>query len=89
MTSGDEGTVLYRCPVPTDYLCSCGKVARELRKAGIEVTQVRVPLRKARRDDVVELSGQRVVPLLVSGGRAVCDSKRILEWIPELADADE
>ncbi|HEU4657016.1 MAG TPA: glutathione S-transferase N-terminal domain-containing protein [Capillimicrobium sp.] len=73
--------VLHRCPTPTDWLCPCGRVARELRAAGIEHDTVRVPLRKAGRDEVARLSGQRHVPLLVIDGEAICDSKRIVEHL--------
>lgn len=78
---------LYRCPVPTDVLCPCGKVARKLRKEGIEFETVRVPLRKASRLDVLQLTGQTTVPVLEAEGRAVCDSKRIVEWVEELSNS--
>ena len=76
-----DRVVLRRCPVPTDYLCACGKVARELRKAGIDAEEVRVPLRKGARDEVLRLTGQTSVPVIESDGLALCDSKRIIEWI--------
>jgi glutathione S-transferase len=72
---------LYRCPTPTDWLCPCGKVARALRRHGIAYEQVRVPQRARRRAEVVALSGQRRVPLLVIDGQAICDSKRIVEHL--------
>jgi len=72
---------LYRCPAPTDRLCACGRVARELRRAGVAHDEVRVPLRRAGRDEVERLSGQRVVPLLVIGGEPICDSRRIVEHL--------
>jgi glutathione S-transferase len=71
----------YRCRTPTNVLCPCGKVARALDRRGIEVEEVRVPFRKARRDEVVELTAQRNVPVLVLGGEAICDSKRIVEHL--------
>ncbi len=73
--------VLYRCTTPTNYLCPCGKVARELQNAEIQFSEVRVPQRRDRRPEVEALSGQRRVPLLVIGGEAICDSRRILEWV--------
>ncbi len=76
---------LYRCPTPTDRLCPCGRVARELRRHGMQVDEVRVPWRKAQRAEVIALSGQAVVPLLVSGGEAICDSRRIVEHLRWLA----
>jgi glutaredoxin len=73
--------VLYRCRTPSDRLCPCGRVARELAKQGIEAEQRRVEWRRRDRDEIEQLTGQRAVPVLVIGGEAICDSKRILEHI--------
>ena len=72
---------LYRCKTPTDRLCPCGRVARELRRRGIEADEVRVPWRGRDRDEVQLLSGQQRVPLLVLGGEPICDSHRIVEHL--------
>jgi glutathione S-transferase len=72
---------LYRCRTPTNWLCPCGRVARELRKHGDEVDTVRVPWRRRDRPEVEALSGQRSVPLVVLDGEAICDSKRIVEHL--------
>ena len=73
---------LYRCPAPTNYLCACGRVARQLEALGIENEQLRVPWRKGQRSEVEALSGQNVVPLLVTEeGEAICDSRRIAEHL--------
>ena len=78
----DDVVVLHRCKTPTDWLCPCGRVARALRAAGIEYEQERVPWRRADRDEVFEVSGQRVVPVLeLEDGEAICDSKRIVEHL--------
>jgi glutathione S-transferase len=74
-------TVLYRCKAPTDRVCRCGKVARRLRRLGIEYEQVRVPFLKRDRPEVEELTGQRWVPVLVHGDQVVHDSHRILEYL--------
>jgi glutathione S-transferase len=74
-------TTLYRCRTPTDWLCPCGRVARELRRDGEEVETVRVPWRRRDRPEVQALSGQRSVPLVVLDGEAICDSKRIVEHL--------
>jgi glutaredoxin len=71
----------YRCPTPTDWLCPCGKAARALRRAGVEHDEVRVPLRRAARGEIEELTGQRRVPVLVIGGEVIHDSKRIVEHL--------
>ena len=75
--------VLHRCRTPTDWLCPCGRVARELRRRGYAVEQRRVPWRLRDRDDIDALTGQRHVPVLVLGGEAICDSRRILEHLRE------
>ena len=75
---------LYRCPTPTDWLCPCGRVARELRRRDVPYTAVRVPFRAQSRPEVEALSGQRHVPLLVIEGEAICDSRRIVEHLTYL-----
>ena len=72
---------LHRCRTPTNWLCPCGRVARQLRRHGVEAEQVRVPWRRADRDEVRELTGQTIVPVLVLGREAICDSKRIVEHL--------
>ena len=72
---------LYRCPTRTNWLCPCGRVARELRRRGIEADEVRVAQRRRRREEVVALSGQDRVPLLVIDGETICDSHRIVEHL--------
>lgn len=76
---------LYRCPTPTDRLCPCGRVARELRRRGVPYEEVRVPFRRGERPEVEALSGQDRVPLLVLDGEAICDSKRIVEHLEYVA----
>ena len=72
---------LYRCRTPTNVLCPCGRVARELRRRGVDADEVRVPFRGRDRSEVRTLSGQERVPLLVIDGEAICDSHRIVEHL--------
>src|ERR671918_1248080 len=73
--------VLYRCRTPTNVLCPCGAVARRLRRLGIDYDTHRVPYRRADRPEIVELTGQDRVPVLVDGEEVIHDSKRILEYL--------
>jgi len=73
--------VLHRCKTPTNRLCACGRVARELARRGIGAEERRVPWRRGAREEVDELTGQTVVPVLVIGGEAICDSRRIAEHL--------
>ncbi len=70
---------LYRCRTRSDWLCPCGRVARELRSRGVAVEQVRVSPRG--REAIDELTGQRRVPVLVLGREVICDSRRIVEHL--------
>lgn len=83
--------MLHRCKTPTNRLCACGRVARELARRGIEAEERRVPWRRGERSEVEELTGQTVVPVLEIGGEAICDSRRIVEhlrWLDERAVGD-
>jgi glutathione S-transferase len=73
--------ILYRCRTPTNWLCRCGTVARRLKKAGIDFEQVRVPQRRKQRVEMVELTGQDWVPVIVDGDEVVHDSHRILQYL--------
>jgi glutathione S-transferase len=73
--------ILYRCRTPTNWLCRCGTVARQLHKQGIEFEQVRVPQRRKQRVEIVELTGQDWVPVLVDGEEVIHDSHRILQYL--------
>jgi glutaredoxin len=70
---------LYRCTTPTNWLCPCGRVARALRREGIDFEEVAVPQRRSRRPEVEAVSGQRRVPVLLIDGEAISDSRRIIE----------
>ena len=56
-------------------------MARRLKKKGLDYRTERVPYRKADRPEIVELTGQRRVPVLVEGEEVVHDSRRILQYL--------
>ena len=87
--SGDEKRVLYRCRTPTNYLCPCGAVARRLDKHGIEYRTERVPYSRKARPEIVELTRQKRVPVLVDGDEVIHDSKRIRQYLDFRYGADE
>jgi glutathione S-transferase len=73
--------ILYRCRTPTNWLCACGRVARELTKRGFEFEEVRVSQRRSQRLEIHELTGQDWVPVLVDGDEVVYDSHRVIEYL--------
>lgn len=72
---------LHRCRTPTNWLCPCGRVARELKRRGIETETHRVALRSRDRDEIDALTGQRHVPVVELGREVICDSERIVEHL--------
>jgi glutathione S-transferase len=73
--------VLYRCGTPTNFLCPCGAAARRLNRLGLEYRTERVARRRARRPEIVELTGLPYVPVLVDGDEVINDSRRILQYL--------
>lgn len=71
--------ILYRCRTATDWLCPCGRVARELRRHGIDAEDVR--LARSDRSPVADLTGQARLPVLDIDGEAIADSRRIVEHL--------
>jgi glutathione S-transferase-like protein len=86
---GRPKLVLYRCPTPTNVLCPCGAVARRLGKLELDYRTERVPYRRGGRPEIVELTRQRRVPVLVDGDEVVHDSKRIIEYLDWKYGGDE
>ena len=52
-----------------------------LKRDGIAFQEAVVPQRRARRPEVEALTDQRRVPVLVIDGQAICDSRRIVEYL--------
>jgi glutathione S-transferase len=75
---------LHRCRTPTNWLCPCGRVARELSRRGVEYETERAAWRARDRDDIDALTGQRKVPVLEHGREVIVDSKRIVEHLRTL-----
>ena len=73
--------MLYRCRTPTNFLCPCGAAARRLRRKGLEYRTERVTRPRRGRAEILELTRQERVPVLVDGNEVVNDSKRILEYL--------
>jgi glutathione S-transferase len=80
---------LYRCNTPGDWLCPCGRIARRLRTEGILFDQVSLPQRRSLRPEVEALTDQQRVPVLVIDRQAICDSKRISEYLEHHAADQE
>lgn len=59
----------------------CAAARQALANVGAEYEAVEVPRDRAARDEVLELSGQRLVPVIVDGDTVVWDSRRIVRYL--------
>jgi len=80
-TSQEERRVLYRCRTPTNFLCPCGAVARKLKQLDLAYRTERVSQRRRNRPEIVELTRQNRVPVLVDSDEVVNDSRRIRQYL--------
>jgi glutathione S-transferase len=65
---------LERCPW-------CAAARQGLANVGQEYETVEVPRERASRDEVIALSGQPLVPVIVDGDTVVWDSRRIVRYL--------
>ena len=66
-----------------EYCPYCIRVRRVLDEKGLDYEKVDVPTDREERKELLEISGQYQVPVLVDGGRAIYDSRRIIEYLEE------
>ena len=78
---GGEARVLYRCRIPTNFLCPCGAVARGLERRSLTYRTERVSQRRSERPEIVELTGQKRVPVLIDADEVIHDSRRIRQYL--------
>ena len=61
----------------------CNKVRGVLGEKGLEYEKIEVPLDRDERTELVEVSGQLMVPVLVDGETVINDSGRIVDYLNE------
>ncbi len=71
---------LERCPW-------CAAVRQGLANVGVEYEIVEVTRDRATREEVQELTGQPIVPVIVDGDTVVWDSRRIVRYLYSTYDA--
>ena len=59
----------------------CTKVRGTLEAKGIEYEKIEVPLDREERTELLEISGQYMVPVLVDGDTALKDSSAIIDYL--------
>jgi len=67
---------LERCPW-------CAAARQALANVEVEYEKVEVPRDRSQRTDVIELSGQPLVPTILDGDTVVWDSRRIVRYLYE------
>ena len=59
----------------------CTKVRGTLEGKGIEYEKIEVPLDREQRSELLEVSGQYMVPVLVDGDTVIKDSSAIIDYL--------
>ena len=59
----------------------CAAVRQAIENAGLEVELVEVPYPREERHEVVRISGQARVPVLVDGAKVIVDSEQIVSHL--------
>lgn len=62
---------------------------RRLRKLDVDHRTERVPYRRSKRPEIVDLTGQKRVPLLIDDDQVIHDSRRILQYLDHRYGAEE
>ena len=61
----------------------CQRVHKKLRQLGLDYETIEVPIPHSKRHDVLRLSGQTSVPVLVDGDVVIDDDDRIIPYLEE------
>jgi glutathione S-transferase len=61
----------------------CTKVRGVLGEKGLEYEKIEVPLDRDDRTELLDISGQIMVPVLVDGETVINDSEKILDYLSE------
>ena len=71
----------------------CHRVRQVLSELGLTYTTVNVPVERAKRKQVEDVSGQVAVPVLVDGDKVLTDSGEIIDYVratyPPAEDVDD
>jgi glutathione S-transferase len=74
--------VIYTCPVPSTWCPVCGKVVRTARKLGLPFERRTAWFPRSRRTEVIRLSGQNRVPIIVEDdGFVMHESRDIVAYL--------
>ena len=66
-----------------EWCAQCHRVRQALTELGLTFTAVNVPEDPSKRAEVIAVSGQNIVPVLVDGDRVVSGSEEIIEYLTE------
>lgn len=61
----------------------CQRVHAKLRELGLDYETIEVPVPHSKRGEVLRLSGQTSVPVLVDGDTVIDDDDRIIPYLEE------
>lgn len=73
---------IYTCPIPSTWCPVCGKVVKKARELDLPFERKTAWFPRSRRTDVIRLSGQDRVPIIVEDdGHVMHESKDIVRYL--------
>lgn len=73
---------IYTCPVPSTWCPVCGKVVKAARDLGVDFQRKTAWFPRSRRTEVIRLSGQNRVPIIVEDdGFVMHESAEIVKYL--------
>ena len=75
---------IYTCPIPSTWCPVCGKVVKKAKELDLPFERKTAWFPRSRRTDVIRLSGQDRVPIIVEDdGYVMKESKDIVRYLQE------
>lgn len=72
---------IFTCPVPFALCPVCGKVIKAAKRLGLDYERKRAWFPRSKRTEVIRLSGQSRVPIIVEDGFVMHESAEIVKYL--------
>ena len=74
---------IHTCPIPRDWCPACGKVVKAANELGLDYERKKWWTLRSGRTEVIELSGQNLVPIIQDDDYVMNESKDIVKYLHE------
>ena len=72
---------VHTCIIPFDWCPFCGKTIKSLKKANLDFKRIKHFFPRSKRFEIIELTNQKLVPVLEDQENIIFHSKEIINYI--------